>query len=162
MALHLFSHFVRLQHVLALLLSRKQVKKNEKNGHAAANSNNVYAHDLGTTEKAHLKHHVNTKKHELMMRRITSHCEELQLENHKVLTQNSRLVDTVLALEMALVDVESCTAREVESLSLRVLEVESKTKTLLSKVSRNNVDIDLMSGLAWHGVKAHPGLIDCV
>jgi len=151
MALHLFSHYARLQDVLALLLSRRQVKNTKM---MDADLKYSDAHDITERpQRPHLWEHI-TEEHEVMMRRITSHCEKLQLENNKVLKQNSRLIDTVLALEMFLADVESCTAREVESLSLRVLEIESKTKALLSKVSKNNVDIDLMSSLAQKHLKA--------
>lgn len=92
------------------------------------------------------------EEREVMIRRITSQCAELQRENSRILTENGGLIDTVSALEMSLVEVKTHAAREMDLLAPRVQEIESKTETLVSKIEKNTLDIDLMAGLVQYHV----------
>ena len=92
------------------------------------------------------------EEREVMIRRITSQCAELQLENSRILTENGGLIDTVSALEISLVEVKTHAAREMDFLAPRVQEIESKTETLVSKIEKNTLDIDLMAGLVQYPV----------
>lgn len=87
------------------------------------------------------------EEREVMIRKITSQCEELQRENNRVLVENGRLVDVVSALEAALVEVKTHTAREMDFLAPRVEELESKAEALAREIQKNTLDIDMMSGL---------------
>ena len=84
---------------------------------------------------------------EVIIRRITAQCEELQDENNRILIENGRLTDTVSALEMSLAEVKRHAAKELDFLAPRVQEVESRTEALVGKVEKNTLDVDLMAGL---------------
>lgn len=92
------------------------------------------------------------EEREVMIRRITSQCEELQRENSRILVENGGLVDTVSALELSLVEIKTHAAQEMDFLAPRVQEIEFKTETLVSKIEKNTLDIDLMAGLALYHV----------
>ena len=81
------------------------------------------------------------EEREVMIRRITAQCEELQRENNHILIENGRLADTAAALEMSLAEVKTHTTREMDFLGPRVQEVESKTEALVGKVKKNTLDV---------------------
>ena len=87
------------------------------------------------------------EEREVMIRRITLQCEELQRENTQILTENGRLIDTVSVLEMSLTEVKMHGSREMNVLAPRVQELEYSTEALAGKVKRNTLDVDLMAGL---------------
>jgi len=87
------------------------------------------------------------EEREVMIRRITLQCEELQRENTQILTENGRLIDTVSVLEMSLTEVKMHGSREMNVLAPRVQELEYSTEALAGKVTRNTLDVDLMAGL---------------
>lgn len=90
---------------------------------------------------------VKLEECEVVTRRITAQCEELQGENNRILIENGRLADAVSALEMSLAEVKTHATRELDFLAPRVQEVESKTGALVGKVEKNTLDVDLMAGL---------------
>ena len=77
-------------------------------------------------------------------------------DSGRILIENGRLTDTVSALEMSLAEVKRHAAKELDFLAPRVQEVESRTESLVGKVEKNTLDVDLMVGLVCcHG---HPSL----
>jgi hypothetical protein len=93
------------------------------------------------------------EEREVMIRRITLQCEELQRENTQILTENGRLIDTVSVLEMSLTEVKMHGSREMNVLAPRVQELEYSTEALVGKVKRNTLDVDLMAGLVRKHLK---------
>lgn len=103
------------------------------------------------------------EEREVMIRRITSQCEELQYENNRILTENGHLADMVSALEISLIEIKTHTTREIDFIAPRVQEIESKTETLASKVEKNSLDVDLMAGLAPNRIsKYHLSIFNVV
>lgn len=92
------------------------------------------------------------EEREVMIRKITLQCEELQRENNRILIENGRLVDVVSALETSLIEVRAHAAREMDFFAPRIQELESRTGGLTSKVEKLALDIEMMSGLVWHHV----------
>lgn len=101
----------------------------------------------------HSRQRMKLEEREVMIRKITSQCEELQRENNRVLVENGRLVDVVSALEAALVEVKTHTAREMDFLAPRFEELESKAEALAHEIQKNTLDIDMMSGLVQRHLK---------
>jgi len=89
------------------------------------------------------------EEREVMIRRITLQCEELQRENTRILAENGRLNDAVSVLEMSLTEVKTHGTREVCFLTPRIEELESSAEALVGEVKSNKLDVDLMAGLVF-------------